>query len=554
MMKRSPFFLIALLLLASLVTAQIPTPERILVNGKVWTGESSKPYVSAVAIRGERIIAVGTDEEIRRLAGSATETIDLGGAFAMPGVNDSHIHFLGSSLTAFQVDLSEAKTLAEAQQLIKQFAVANPDAPWITGFGWLYGIFPENRLPLREDIDAVVSDRPVYLRAYDGHTAWANSKAFEIAGVNEKTEFTGWGELVRDSAGRPSGTLKESAMGLVSRHVPPVTRELELEALRRGFNTAHALGITSIQNAHGSLREAELYEELLNKGELRLRTSFAFSVGPNTGQEDIDRIVQASKRFNSSMLKVGAVKIAIDGVIESYTAAMLEPYTNNPETSGTPTFTQERLNEVVAMVDKAGLQIYIHAIGDRGIRMALDAFENAKKVNGRQDSRFRIEHIETINANDIVRFKELGVIASMEPIHADPGTVSVWSENIGTERTSRAFAWQLLQNAGATLIFSSDFPAAISMSPWRGLHNAVNRRTIDGFPTEGWLAQHRVTVDTALKAYTVNGAFASFEENVKGKIAPGMFADIIVLDRNPFEIPPMELHKIKVVGTIFNGR
>lgn len=553
-MKRIPALLLSLFLLLITVTAQAPRADKILVNGKVWTGDSRNPYVSAVAIRGDKIVAVGTDAQIRSFAGRSTEVIDLAGAFAMPGINDSHIHFLGASLTAFQVDLSGAKTLSDAQKLIKDFATANPEVPWITGFGWLYGIFPDSRLPLREDIDAVVADRPVYLRAYDGHTAWANSKAFEIAGVNEKTEFTGWGELVRDSKGRPTGTLKESAMGLISRHIPPVTRDFEMEALRRGFRNAHELGITSIQNAHGNLPEIELYDELLKKGELKLRTNFAFSIGPNTSQEDVERIVELSKKFNGPMLKVGAVKIAIDGVIESYTAAMLEPYTTKPDTSGTPTFTQDRLNEVVAMVDKAGLQIYIHAIGDRGIRMALDAFEYARKVNGRTDSRFRIEHIETINSEDIPRFKELGVIASMEPIHADPATVGVWSENIGAERTSRAFAWQLLQNAGAKLIFSSDFPAAISMSPWRGLHNAVNRRTIDGFPAQGWLRQHRVSVDTALKAYTVNGAFASFEEGVKGKIARGMFADIIVLDRNPFDIPPMDLHKIQVVRTIFGGR
>lgn len=553
-MKLFHSLVIALLFFSFTVSAQVPKADKILVNGRVWTGNSKKEYVSAVAIKDDKIIATGTDPQIRRHANASTEIVDLKGAFAMPGINDSHIHFLGSSLTAFQVDLSEAKSLTDAQRLIKEFAVANPDVPWITGFGWLYGIFPDNRLPRREDIDVVISDRPVYLRAYDGHTAWANSKAFEIAAVDEKTVFTGWGELVRDSAGRPTGTLKESAMGLVSRHIPPISRELELEALRRGFKNAHALGITSIQNAHGSLREVELYEELLRNGELKLRTSFAFGVGPNTTQADIDRIVEVSTKYNSPMLKVGAVKIAIDGVIESYTAAMLEPYTNKPETSGTPTFTQERLNEVVAMVDKAGLQIYIHAIGDRGIRMSLDAFEFARKQNRRTDSRFRIEHIETVSAADIDRFRELGVIASMEPIHADPATVGVWSDNIGAERTSRAFAWQLLQNAGATLIFSSDFPAAISMSPWRGLHNAVNRRTIDGFPEAGWLAQHRVTVDTALKAYTVNGAFASFEENNKGKIAPGMFADIIVLDKNPFEIPSMELHKVKVIRTIFNGK
>ncbi len=254
------------------------------------------------------------------------------------------------------------------------------------------------------------------------------------------------------------------------------------------------------------------------------------------------------------MLRVGAIKIMVDGVVESYTAAMLEPYTNKPETSGSPSYTQEQLNNVVRMADKAGLQIYIHAIGDRGVRMALDSFENAIRVNGRRDSRFRIEHIETIQASDIARFKELGVIASMEPIHADPATIHVWSDNIGADRTSRAFAWRAFEDAGVKLIFSSDFPAAISISPWRGLFNAVNRQTIEGKPANGWLKQWSVPVATALTAYTASGAYASFEEKTKGRIAAGMLADIIVLDRDPFGIPASDLHKINVMTTLLGGK
>jgi predicted amidohydrolase YtcJ len=541
-------------LLLSTVFAQNQTATLVLKNGKIWTGTQSKPWASAVAVRGNKIIGVGDEKSLKKFTGKETQTIDLGGKFAMAGMNDSHVHFLGSSMGLFQVDLTDAKTLAEAQVIILKFAQENPNAPWITGAGWQYSIFPNARFPLKEDIDAVVKDRPVYLRAYDGHTGWANSKAIEIAGVNDKTEFTGFGEIVRDGKGQPGGTFKEGAQGLIARHIPPATRERNLEALKKGMERARSLGITSIQNAHGSLNEVQLYDELLKKGELTLRTSFAFSVGPRTTQADIDKIVEAGKLYNSEMLRVKAVKIAVDGVIESYTAAMLDPYTNKPETSGTPSYTQEQLNNVVAMADKAGLQVYIHAIGDRGVRMALDSFENAIKVNGRRDSRFRIEHIETIKADDMPRFLKLGVIASMEPIHADPETITVWSANIGEDRTSRGFAWRALEKAGARLIFSSDHPASITISPWRGVHNAVNRQTVEGKPEKGWYPEHRVSLSTALAAYTASGAFASFEEKTKGTIAPGMLADLVVLDQNPFDVPARDLYKLAVVKTIFDGQ
>ncbi len=540
------------LLFVHIVTAQ--NADIILRNGKIWTAESPLKTVGAVAIKGEKIIATANDREVLRSRGPNTKVIDLAGRFAMPGINDSHVHFLGASLTATQVDLTAVTTLEEAQAAIQKFAADNPSAPWITGFGWQYAIFPDARLPHRTDIDSVVKDRPVYLSAYDGHTAWANSKALEIASITAATQFTGFGEIVRDANGEPTGVFKEGAMRLVRSKVPAATREQQIEALKLGFRNALSLGITSIQNAHGSQGETDLYADLLNKGELGLRTSVAFSVSPQTTQVDIDKIAEAAKKYSSNMLRVGAIKIMVDGVVESYTAAMLEPYTNKPDTSGTSPYTQTELNNVVRMADKAGLQIYVHAIGDRGVRMALDSFENAIKVNGKRDSRFRIEHIETVQASDIARFAGLGVIASMEPIHADPATIHVWSDNIGADRTSRAFAWRAFENAGVKLIFSSDFPAAITISPWRGLYNAVNRQTIQGKPANGWLKQWSVAVETGLTAYTANGAFASFEERKKGKIAAGMLADIIVLDRDPFSTPSPELHKIQVMKTLLGGK
>ncbi len=526
-----------------------------LFNGRIWTGNPQQPWASALALKGEKIVAVGEDKTVRRTFMKGTQVIDLQGRFVMPGLNDSHIHFTGSSRSRFTVDLNGAKSLAEMQERIARFARENPDALWITGGGWEYSNMPGQRLPTKADLDSVVKDRPVSLSSYDGHTVWVNSQALEIGKVTAESRFTGFGELVVDEKTKePTGVLKEGAMGLVTRHIPAPTREFNLLALRRGLKEASALGLTSIQNAGGSQSEVELYEELLKSSELSLRVTFAISVGPNTKQAEIDRIAALAKKYSGPRLRVGAVKLVVDGVIETYTAAMLTPYANKPDTAGSPAYTQEQLNNVVAMADKAGLQVYIHAIGDKGVRMALDSFAHAVKLNGKRDSRFRVEHIETIDAEDIPRFKKLGVIASMEPIHADPGTVDVWSANIGPDRTSRGFAWRALEKAGAILIFSSDHPASISLDPVRGLHNAVNRQTIEGEPPAGWQPQHRVSVATALAAYTVNGAFASFEEGAKGQLKPNMLADFVVLDANPFTVAPRDLHKIRVGMTVFDGK
>ncbi|HXG66176.1 MAG TPA: amidohydrolase, partial [Blastocatellia bacterium] len=524
--------------------------DLIFTNGRIWTGNQKQPWASAIAIGGNKIIAVGDEKQVAALAGKGARSINLGGRFVMPGINDAHIHFLSGALKLFEVDLNGARSLEEIQRRVAKFAAENPGQLWIMGSGWEYSYLPDKRLPTRADLDAVVRDRPVFLYSYDGHTAWANSKALELAGVTAASKFAGYGELVLDEkTGQPTGVLKEGAMRLVGAKIPEPSRERKLEALRRALRMAAQLGITSIQNASGSADEVELYKELLGRGELTVRVSFAISVGPRTTQADIDRISALARRYSGPRLRVGAVKIMVDGVIETHTAAMLAPYSDAPDTAGRPAYTQEELNRVVAMSDRAGLQVYIHAIGDKGVRMALDAFAHARKVNGRRDSRFRIEHIETISPDDIPRFAELGVLASMEPIHADPGTNGVWLPAVGPERAQRAFAWRSLERAGARLVFSSDWPAAISVDPMRGLHNAVNRRTVEGHPPEGWIPEQRVSVETALGAYTRSGAFASFEEGIKGVFAPGMLADLIVLSADPFKIDPMDLHKCRVQMT-----
>lgn len=550
-----PFIASVLLLATAGFQSKISDAGLVLVNARVWTGNIALPWAEALAIQGDKVVKVGSDTEVRRLTSARTQVIDLDGKLVIPGFNDAHTHFLSGSMGLFQVDLVGTRSLADVQQRVADFARAHPQEKWITGAGWEYSIFPNKRLPTRADLDAVVSDRPVFLRAYDGHTGWANSKALELAGVGRASRFQGYGEIVLDAiSGEPSGTLKESAQELVRSLIPAASEEKKLDALRQGLHLAASLGITSFQNASGNLEELALYEKLRNGGELSARVSIAMSIGNQTSDQQISRYAELKRKFPGPLLRVGAVKIVLDGVIEAHTAAMIEPYTDQPNTSGSPSLSQARLNELVAIADRAGLQVYIHAIGDRAVRMALDAYEHARSVNGVHDSRFRIEHIETIASSDIARFGRLGVLASMEPIHADPGTNEVWEPAIGPERAQRGFPWRSLEKAGARLIFSSDWPATISVDPIRGLHNAVNRRTIDGRPPGGWIPQERISLESALRAYTYNGAYASFEESIKGTLTEGMLADAVVLSQDLFRIDPMDIYKTKVVMTIFNGK
>lgn len=531
------------------------TPDKLLVNGRIWTGGESPSFVEAIAIRGNKILATGTTAELQKSAKTKTRVIDLQGKLVIPGFNDAHIHFLGGSIGLTEVDLSGASKPEDVVKLVNAFAAKNPGRAWITGRGWQYTTFPGG-LPTRYLLEGITEDKPVFLRAYDGHSGWANQKALAAAGITNGFKYEGFGNVVINAQGEPTGALLEHAQQLVSRLVPALSQKEKLDALRLGLKRAASLGITSMQNASGDLDELKLYLELIKSRSLTVRYSAALSVNEQTSQAEIKEFTAVRDRLGASndLLRVNAVKLMIDGVIESHTAAMLAPYSDTRDgAAGDLAYPANAYRSLVTMLDGFGFQIYTHAIGDKAVRTALDAYEMAQSVNAPRERRHRVEHIETIHPDDIHRFGKLGVLASMEPIHADPGSMEVWSKAIGAERLPWSFAWASLQKEGAMLVYSSDWPACLSLDPIQGIHIAVNRKTASGFPENGWVPEQAISIEKALQAYTWAGAYASFEENKKGKIQPDQLADLVVLSQDLFTIDKSKIHQTTVVMTIFNG-
>ena len=438
------------------------------------------------------------------------------------------------------------------------WAESHPEREWITGRGWYYQPFTGG-LPTRQMLDALVPDRPAYLTAYDGHTGWANTRALKLAGINRRTKNPANGTIVKDPrTGEPTGVLKESAMQLMRAVSPQPTREDRLAAIRAGLEEAHSFGVTSVQNAGGSPDDLDLYNELRKRGELTLRVYQALSADASLTDADLDRLEQVRTRFaDDPLLKTGAIKLMADGVIETHTAAMLEPYTNRPATKGHANFTPEQLNKVVAMLDRRGWQVMTHAIGDAAVRMALDAYEAAAKTNPvpERGRRHRIEHIETVDTADIKRFGSLGVIASMQPLHGLPSPTGddVWSANIGPERAARAWVWNSIARARGTVAFGSDWPV-VTIDPLAGLHVAVNRTTFDGLPKGGWLPAERMQLRKAIDDYTKNAAWASYDELRKGALSRDMLADLVVLSDDIFSMPSGRITDAHVVVTIVDGK
>ncbi len=552
-----------ILLLPVLALACTPrertAPDLIVTHGKIWTGLSDSSFAEAVAIKGTTIIAVGTTDSISGLADDSTNVLDVQGKLVIPGFNDAHIHFLSGSKGLTEVDLNGTTSPEEIVSRINEFASKNPERTWITGRGWQYTSF-KSGLPDVEALKGITTDKPVFIKAYDGHSAWANKKALELAGVNDKTVYTDFGELVKDKRGVLTGALREHAMGLVSNHIPPLTRSEKLAAIRKGLALAASLGITSVQDAGVDADEFSLFAELLRNNEMTVRFAAAFWVDETNTPADIETFTRLkdSVGSNNPMLRADAIKFMIDGVIESHTGYMLRPYADisvtNPLAYGQLALPLNTYDSLVTLFDKRGFRIFTHAIGDRGVRESLNAYEHAAERNGKRDSRHRIEHIETISPDDVPRFAVLNVMASMEPIHADPGTMEVWIKAIGRERVPHSFAWADMLNNNVKLVYSSDWPACIDINPIRGIHVAVNRRTPDGFPEDGWIPEQKIPIAQALKAYTSMGAYSSFEETRKGLIKPGQLADLVVLSQDLFTIDPMKTYETHVVTTVFNGR
>ena len=529
--------------------------DLIVINGQVYTAERDE-LAEAVAVRGNTVVRVGSNREIQRLRRAQTIVIDARGGAVLPGFNDAHAHLIGGGLALDQVNLAEAATLDEIKDTIRIWSEAHPERQWITGRGWSYQAFG-GAMPTRQLLDTLVPDRPAYLIADDGHTGWANSRALKAAGISRTTKNPANGIIVRDSrTGEPTGALKEAAMSLMRAAAPQPTEEDRLAAIRAAIDEAHSLGITSAQDAGGTAADLELFDRLRRRNELSLRVYQALEADASLSTAELEALEAVRTRFaDDPLLKTGAIKLMADGVIESHTAAMLEPYANRPSIKVEPRFTKEQLNKVVAMLDARGWQVMTHAIGDAAVRMTLDAYEAAAKANPAPERgrRHRIEHIETIDPLDVPRFGRLGVVASMQPVHAAPS--DVWSANLGPERAARAWPWASIARTRGPIAFGSDWPVT-PLDPRAGLHLATTRTAplAKVASTGEGRAHERLTLRQAIQAYTRDGAWASFDEQRKGTLARDMLADIVVLSTDIFSGPPARLLETDVMVTIADGK
>ena len=546
-------------LCASLQAADPPSSaaDTVILNARIYTVNPQRPWAEALAISGENILAVGIKNEIEKYRGASTRIIDAQSHLVLPGFVDCHIHFMDGSMGLTRVDLNDAKTVAEIQKRVKEYAESHRQEPWITGMGWSYPTFGPSALPDKKILDDIVPTRPVYLVAFDGHSSWANSKALQMAGITRETPDPPNGKIVRDEKGEATGALKESAGDLIARVMPKPTREERLAALRLGIHEANKFGLTRVHSAGQDFEWLDLYDELRRNGQMTLRFYIAYFLDPPELTPDaIEKIEQARRTYHDDWISSGGVvKTMLDGVVEAHTAAMLTPYSDDPSQSGKLFWDPAKYTQAVAELDRRGLQIFTHAIGDKAVRLALDAYQNAAETNHTNDARPRIEHIETISAQDIPRFGKQGVIASFQPLHAypDDDTLNIWARNVGPERAERAWVWHSIENTGGRLAFGSDWPV-VTLNPWPGVQNALTRQTTDGNPPGGFVPSERISLEDTIKAYTLGAAFAGRREKTEGSLQPGKLADLIVLSQDLFKIKPNEIGKTDVLLTMLGGK
>jgi len=533
------------------VKAQTMMADLIIINATVHTLDKARPRAEAVAVYGNSIAAVGTTVEIRKLAGAGTRIIDAAGALVIPGFNDAHVHFLDGGSHLASVQLRDAATPQEFAERIRRFAAKTPKGRWITGGDWDHESWPGAPLPTKELIDKFTPDHPVFVNRLDGHMSLANSVALKLAGVTKETKDPDGGLIVRDpQTGEPTGVLKDAAMGFVNAKIPDPTFEEKLDAARAATEHAASLGVTSVQDMSAG-NDVGVLQTLAARGELKTRI---YAVSPLPQWERLARTgVRAV--FGGDMLRVGGLKGFADGSLGSTTALFFAPYNDAPAMRGLlgdEMFPEGEMLKRVGGADAAGLQVMIHAIGDSANDQILSIYERVTKTNGARDRRFRIEHAQHIRAADIARFARGGIIASMQPYHAiDDGR---WAEKrIGHERARTTYAFRSLLDAGAVLAFGTDWYVA-PLNPMLSLYGAVTRRTLDGKNPQGWIPEQKITIEEAVRAYTVGSAYAEFAENNKGTLAPGKLADILILSQDIFSINPVEIEKTKVRLTIMDGR
>jgi len=527
-----------------------PAPDHadlVIRNARIWTGVPESPWASALAIRGDRVVAVGEAAAVDPLIGDRTEIIDSPAGLVLPGFIDSHVHLLSSGFELSSIQLRGAQTPEEFARRIGEFAGNIGPGEWIEGGSWDHQNWG-GELPRRDWIDALTPDRPVFVSRLDGHMALANSKALALAGIDRDTPDVEGGEIVRDASGEPTGILKDNAMERVQQVLPEPSVAQQDQALEKAMDYLLAQGVTTVHTMGYDWSEQEVFRRAHGQGRLRTRI---YSVVPIADWQRLAAEVEASGR-GDDWLRIGGLKGFMDGSLGSHTAAFFEPFSDAPDDRGLFVTPPERMREWAIAADAAGLQLLIHAIGDRANAELLDIFAATAERNGARDRRFRIEHAQHLRPQEIGRIAGLGVIPSMQPYHAaDDGR---WADSvIGAERSRYTYAFRSLIDAGAVLAFGSDWSVAPA-SPLLGIHAAVTRQTLDGAHPEGWVPEEKISVEEALVAYTRNGAYASFEEASKGRLAPGLLADLVILDRDITVIAANEIRQAQVLRTIVGGR
>lgn len=538
-------------LLVTTAFPQKPAADLIVTNAKVWTADSAHPSAEAVALLGDRIVAVGSAAEVEAWRGSGTEVMDAGGHLLVPGFNDAHVHFVDGSAQLTNVQLKDADSIEEFARRIGEYAKRLAPREWVLGGNWDDQAFTKPRLPTRWDIDKLTGNTPVFVTRYDGHMSLANSAALRLAGINAKTKDIPGGVIVRDAKGEPTGLLKDAATGLVYKVIPSLSPEARLRTIRAGMKHAASVGVTSVQDMNPSYADIGVYAELEANNELTLRMYVA-PLEPNWQDQ---AKLGVRRAFGSPWLRMGALKGYADGSLGSSTAYFFEPFTDQPKNSG---LLSDEMHPVSAMRDRlikadaAGLQLCVHAIGDRAISTVLDIFADVVRTNGTKDRRFRIEHSQHVAAKDFKRYADLGVIASVQPYHAiDDGR---WADTrIGPDRAKRTYAFRTFLDNGVKLAIGTDWFVA-PLDPMQTVYAAVTRATLDGKRPDGWQPQEKLTVAETLQAYTMGSAYAEFQEHVKGSITPGKLADFVLLSDDLFTINKEAIKDVKVLKTIVGGR
>lgn len=538
-----------ILIISGLFSMQAQTTKTAFINTKIYTVSERQPYAEALIIEGNKILSVGSEEEIKKLINKDTKVIDLQGKLMLPGFIDNHVHFISGGFYLLGIDLRPANSTSEFKQILKNYASKFP-GKWITGGYWDHEKWEVTDLPTKEMIDEVVSDQPVFVDRLDGHMGVANSFALKLAGITKDTESPEGGLIVKDpKTGEPTGVLKDNAMYLITKHIPEPTADENYQALLAALDEAKKLGITSVQDiTYGDALTA--FQKAKDEEKLTCRI---FTRWPIADYKDhVEKSIKAG--FGDNLIRMGSLKAFADGSLGSSTAWFFDRYDQDTMTTGLAMdiITDGSLEKWPLDADKNQLQLSVHAIGDRANSYMLDLYEKIINKNPKWDRRFRIEHAQHVRFEDIKRFAELGVIASVQPYHCiDDG---VWAEKrIGAERIKYTYPFKSFLDAGVKICFGTDWYVA-PLNPLLGIYAAVTRRTLDGKNPDGWIPEQKISVEDAIKCYTLNSAYASFEENLKGSIEPGKLADLIVLSDDILTIDPVRIKEAEVVMTVFDGK